>query len=120
MELIKIIEAKKVLEEIADKEDVSAHLSYWMAKFISKTQDEHEFFIEETRKLMDKYGSKGENGGYTIAKEKLSDFNCALYALQNTDVEDPGIRFSLSEMSRELKLSVKQMFPLLDFIREDE
>ena len=40
--------------------------------------------------------------------------------LGQTNVEDPGIRFNLSELATELRLSMQQMYPLLDFIDEDK
>ena len=30
MELIKVVNARKVLDSLSDREDVGAHLSYWM------------------------------------------------------------------------------------------
>lgn len=122
MELIKVVNARKVLDSLSDREDVGAHLSYWMTKFIVKTESDHEFYASEMRKLFDKYATKKEGDGDTILipTEKVAEFNAAVDALNKTDAEDPGIRFNLSELSSELKLSMKQMYPLLDFIDEDK
>lgn len=122
MELIKVVNARNVLDSISDREDVGAHLSYWMTKFVVKTASEHEFYATEMRKLIDKYATKQESKEDTILipNDKVAEFNAAVEALNKTDVEDPGIRFSLSELSTELKLSMKQMYPLLDFIDEDK
>lgn len=122
MELIKIINVRQVLESIADKEDVGAHLSYWMAKFIMKTEGEHNFYVAEMRKLLDKFATKkeGDEGVTLVPSDRIADFNNAVEALNNTSVEDPGIRFNLSELSAELKLSMRQMYPLLDFINEEQ
>lgn len=121
MELIKVINARKTLDSLSDKEDVGAHLSYWMTKFVVKTGAEHEFYISEMRKLFDKFATKkdGEDTLF-IPNENVAEFNTAVEALNKTDVEDPGIRFNLSELSAELKLSMKQMYPLLDFIDEEK
>ena len=72
------------------------------------------------RKLFDTYATRNDDDTILIPKERAAEFNAAVEALNETDVEDPGIRFSLSELSTELKLSMKQMYPLLDFIDEDK
>lgn len=122
MELIKVVNARKVLDSLSDREDVGAHLSYWMTKFVVKTESDHEFYASEMRKLLDKYATKkeGDKDTVLIPAEKIAEFNDAVEALNKTDAEDPGIRFSLSELSTELKLSMKQMYPLLDFIDEEK
>lgn len=122
MELIKVVNARKVLDNLSDREDVGAHLSYWMTKFVVKTESEHEFYAAEMRKLFDKYATKkeGDEDTLLIPGDKVAEFNTAVDMLNKTDVEDPGIRFDLSELSTELKLSMKQMYPLLDFIDEDK
>lgn len=122
MELIKVVNARKVLDSLSDREDVGAHLSYWMTKFVVKTESDHEFYASEMRKLFDKYATKkeGDEDAILIPTEKVAEFNAAVDALNKTDAEDPGIRFNLSELSAELKLSMKQMYPLLDFIDEEK
>ena len=122
MELIKVVNARKVLDSLSDREVVSAHLSYWMTKFVVKTESDHEFYASEMRKLFDKYATKkeGDEDTILIPAEKVAEFNAAVDSLNKTDAEDPGIRFSLSELSAGLNLSMKQMYPLLDFIDEDK
>lgn len=122
MELIKIVNARHVFENIADKENVSAHLSYWMAKFFAKTEAEHSFYVSEMRKILDRFAVKkeGEDDVTFIPSDSVADFNFAVENLNKTDVEDPNIRFKLSEVAAELKLSMRQMYSLLDFIDEDK
>ncbi len=122
MEIIKIVNARKVLDSLSDREDVGAHLSYWMTKFVVKTESDHEFYAAEIRKLFNKYAAKkeGDEDIILIPTEKVVEFNAAVDALNKTDAEDPGIRFNLSELSTGLKLSMKQMYPLLDFIDEEK
>lgn len=122
MELIKIVNARKVLDSLSDRENVCSHLSYWMTKFVVKTEGDHEFYASEMRKLLDKYATnkEGDEDTILIPTEKVAEFNDAVEALNKTDAEDPGIRFNLSELSAELKLSMKQIYPLLDFIDEDK
>jgi hypothetical protein len=120
MKLITIVNANNAINGLANKEDIGAHLAYWLSKFIAKTQDEVTFFQSEMRKLIEKYGSKNEDGSFSIPDDNEVAFAKDVERLQNTDVQDPGIRFSLSELSAELKVSLKQMYPLLDFINENE
>lgn len=122
MELIKIINVRNVIESISDREDINGHLAYWMAKFVTKTEDEYNFYVTEMQKLLDKYSEKreGDENSVLIPSDKITAFNDAVSSLNNTDVEDPGIRFNLSEISTQLKLSMRQMYPLLDFIEEDK
>lgn len=122
MELIKIVNARKVLDSLSDKDEVGAHLSYWMTKFVVKTESEHEFYATEMHKLLKKYATKkdGDEDTLLIPSDKIAEFNAAVETLNNTDVEDPGIRFNLSELSAGLKLSMKQMYPLLSFIDEEK
>ena len=120
MELIKIINARSVLESLSDRDDINTHLSYWMTKFIVKTENEQQFYAGEMRKLCDKYGEAREDGSLFIPAANIDTFNVLIDELSKTDVEDPGIRFNLSELSAELKLSMKQIYPLLDFIDEEK
>ena len=120
MKLITIVNANNVINGFADNEDIGAHLAYWFTKFVVKTQDDVAFFQTEMRKLFDKYGVKGEDGSISIPNENASAFAQEVEALQNTEAQDPEIRFSLSELSAGLKVSLKQMYPLLDFINENE
>lgn len=121
MELIKVISARRTLEELFENEDICAHLSYWMTKFVAKTEGEHAFYASEMNKLFDKYATKDErdDGSVLISNENVAEFNTAVNELNKTDVEDPGIRFNLSELSAELRLPMKKMYTLLDFINED-
>ena len=120
MELIKVVNARNVLDNLSDLEDLGAHLAYWMTKFVVKTGNEHDFYVAETRKLIDKYADVGEDGSFHVCRENIEEFNKAVEALNQTDVEEPGIRFNLSELSSVLKLSMKQRYSLLDFIDEDK
>lgn len=121
MELIKIINARKTLDGFSEKEELSAHLAYWMTKFVVRTREEHEFYVQEYNKIFLKFANlkDEEEKTYVIPTEAVSAFNLEVEKLEKTDVEDPGIRFNLSELSAELKLSMKQMYPLLDFIDEE-
>ena len=119
MELIKLINARNVLENFCENENISTHLSYWMAKFIMKTQEEKVFYANEMRKLLEKYSTTNDEGQIIIPADNISSFNEDVQKLENTDVEVPNIKFALSELASGLKISMKQMYPLLDFIDEE-
>ena len=120
MELVKIVDARQVLDGMSNRDDIGAHLAYWMTKFVVKTENEHLFYAREMRKLFDAYATRKDDDTFLVPSENVDEFNAAVEALNKTDVEDPGIRFNLSELSAELKLSMKQMYPLLDFIDEEK
>lgn len=120
MELIKVINARQVLDGLADIGSISAHLSYWMTKFVAKTESEQKFYVSEMRKILDEYAEQKEGEPLHVPVDKVADFNKAVEELNNTDVEDPGIKFYLSELTSEIKLSMQQMYPLLDFIDESK
>lgn len=120
MKLITIVNANDVINSLSDKDDIGAHLAYWMTKFVVMTQSDVAFYQSERKKLFEKYGAKNDDGTYTIEKDKYSAFIEEMNILQDTEAEDPGIRFSLSELATALKLSLKQMYPLMDFIDENK
>lgn len=120
MDLIKIVNARQTIDSFASKEDIGARLAYWMTKFVVKTESDHKFYVDELQKLLRKYGKENDDGNIVVPAESMEEFSKELTVLQNTDAEDPGIRFSLSELSSELKLSMQQMYTLLDFVDEDK
>ena len=120
MKLRNIVNARTSLCEFREKTDFGAHLAYWIVKFLTKTQSEYDFYTFEVKKIFDKYARQKEDDALFIPADKISEFNAEVNELEETDVEDPGIRFSLSELASELKLSMKQMSSLLEFIDEDK
>ncbi len=120
MQLAKIINARNVILNFADRNDIEFHLTYLMSKFIAKTEKEYAFYINETNKLFKKYGEEQDENKIIIPDCNKIAFNEAIAKLESTDVEDPEIKFNLTELASELKLSMKQIYPLLDFIDEEK
>jgi hypothetical protein len=121
MKLKTIVKAHTTVEEIAADKKIGTHLAYWLAKFIAATQSDTDFYVAELKKIIEKYNATvHDDGGIEVGAEHRDKFLNAVEALQNTDAQDPGIRFSLSELSSELKMSLQQMYPLLDFIDEEK
>ena len=119
MRLRNILKTRQVLETLADK-NISPRLAYRMTKFVTKTQGEQDFYIREMQKILQEYATQSDEGNLVIDLHNIDVFNAKVADLENTEVDDPGIRFNLSDLSNELKLSMKQIFPLLDFIDEDK
>lgn len=121
MQLIKVINARNVLESLADRDDIGTHLSYWMAKFVIATRDEYRFYTTEMQKIINQYAQTEQAGGedtIRIPPENLENFRREVHILEETEVECPNIKFALSDIVDKLKLSMKQLYPLLDFIDE--
>lgn len=109
-----------VLMEFLDREDLGTNLVYWMSKFLSKTDSDYDFYTNEMRKIYDKYAQKSDDeNSIFVPREKVELFKKAVKELEETEAEDPKVRFKLSELSSGLKLSMKQMYPLLDFVDEE-
>ena len=119
MELIKIINARNIFNKFVDRNDIGFHLSYWMTKFIAKTENDERFYMSELQKIIKKY-AKNQDETLHIPEEHIDIFNSEVEKLEKTKVEDPMIRFNLSELAEELKMSMRQIYPLLDFIDEDK
>ena len=120
MKLHTVIEARRMIESLSATEGLNPHLAYWMAKFVMKTESDYSFYSEQVRGLLVKYKAEDRGGNYEIAKEDVADFNDEFGKIGEIEVEDPGVRFSLSELSNELRLSMKQIYPLMEFINEEE
>lgn len=120
MKLIDIVNARQIIDSFAEREDVCAHLAYWMTKFVINTRGDYEFYVSALNKLFYAYAQKNADGEFEVPADRARAFNTEVQKLCETEAEDPGIRFSLSELSAELRLSMKQIYPLLDFIDEDK
>ena len=119
MKLIKLIEAMNVIGNLDNNNDISSKLAYMLAKFTTQSRDEYKFYFDELEKILEKYGASFEDGNYKIPKENREAFEYAVSELQGTEVSEPAIKFPLSEITKDLKLSIKQMVALLDFINDD-
>lgn len=119
MKLITVVKAYNALDTLADNDSITARVSYWIAKFISKTQDDVKFYQHEVTKLFDKYGTKNKDGTMTVPSDVMEEFTKKVEELEATEAQDPGIRFKLSDLTGEMKISPKNMYPLLDFIDEE-
>ena len=127
MELIKIINARSVLNTLTDKDGIEPHLVYLMTKFIITSQDEQNFYATNMQKLFDKYAQRDEKNqivtqgnNVKIKEDCLDEFNEEVTKLYETDVAEPNIKFPLSELTKELNLTMRQMSYLMDFIKDTD
>lgn len=127
MKLKTIVKANTTIANIAKDQSIGAHLAYWFAKFLDATQSDVDFYTNGLRKLFEEYEvTENEDGGLRVGVEKPGETKAAeeflkkVDDLQNTEARDPGIYFSLSEINSELKVTLQQMYPLLDFIKEND
>ncbi|MGN0819834.1 MAG: hypothetical protein ACI4M6_05505 [Christensenellaceae bacterium] len=126
MKLIKIIKARHVLKSHFD-EKISPMVAYKIMKFIKSTDDESEFYSDKLKKIIEDYGLRDDKGnlklddcgGVLIAPAKLNKCNELILELQNTEVDNPIVRFSLDELN-EFKLSVADLSILEDFLKIEE
>lgn len=125
MDLGKLMNIRVLLESYADNKDINSHLAYWMMKFLRKTQDDCDFYQKEFNKVLAEYAEKDADGKIAVNEQQhiilkpgiAENFDAAMANLDHTSVEDPGIKFSLSDLDK-LNLTIRQMLILSDFIDE--
>lgn len=117
MLLYKIINARKAIEELAQKE-IDGDLAYRMAKFLYDTASDQEFYASAVRKAYTNFGEQNEAAEITVPKEKEQDFRNAIEKVGNTVADDPKHKFPLSKL-KEAGFTVAQIYALLDFIDEE-
>lgn len=100
-------------------------LSYKFSKLLSKIEKDNEFFMEKTREIVLKYAEKDENGNYIqnegnvrVTPENIPLANKELDELNNIEMEDIDITFTLEELES-LSIAPEALQPLLPFIKED-
>ena len=120
MKLKKIIDARGAIAEFSNGEKISASICYWAMKFMVKTDSDAEFFNNKIKEIIDKYTVVNEDGKQFIPSDKSDIIEEEIEEIGNTEAEDPGIKFPLSELSKGLNLSMKQMYSLIDFVDDSK
>lgn len=121
MKLGTIIKAHNAMRELSFRQEISAQLAYLMAKFLTKTESDMAFYGDQIRLLFKKHnGEIKDDGKMIVAPDEVESFNKDVADLENTEAEDPDIRFPLSLLSQELKLSAQQMCQIIDFVDEEK
>jgi hypothetical protein len=102
-------------------------LSYKFTKLLEKIEKDSEFFAEKAREIVFKYAEKNEEGNFIqtedgnvyIRPDKVEEANNAIMELNNIEVEDVNITFTLDELES-LSIAPEILQPLLSLIKEDE
>ena len=126
MKLNNLIQARNVIGRFA-KEQLSAQLAYKLMKFLKTSDSEDVFYNERLTAIIQQYAERDAEGKYIkenndsfkILKDKVDECREAILALNGMDVDAPSIRLYLEELA-ELKLSIKEMAFLDEFIIEEE
>ena len=125
MKLGEVIKARTVIGTLY-KEKISVKLAYKFMKFINATQKDEDFLNEKMQEIIKEYGERddknkfveAEGGGIRIAPDKQKECMEKTVELDETEVDDPGMTFTLDELG-ELKLSIVDMNALYPFIKEE-
>lgn len=118
MKLINVINANNVISNFVD-ESIDAQLAYKLMKFVTSTESEVEFFKLQMQKLVDKYSETDNDGTKHIPPANVEQFNDDAMKVQDTEVDAPAIRFSVAELAP-LKMTMRQMFALSDFVDDQK
>jgi hypothetical protein len=108
-------------------QEMPLRLSYKFSKLLSKIEKDSEFFTEKTREVILKYAEKDENGDLVQTEDgniriqtgKIEEANKAMMELNDIEVEDINITFTLDELES-LSIAPEVLQPLLPLIVEDE
>ena len=126
MKLSEIVSARDAISQQAN-ERISPRLAYQFMRFIKKTASDQEFFEQRKAQIVEDFcvrdvdGNllRDEVGNFPIMPGKDAEARELLNELGNLEVEDPGVRFTLTQLE-ELKLSINDMDRLFPFIQEAE
>ena len=119
MKLLEIMNARQVIGEIAHQA-TNVKLAYKLAKFMSVTQPDYDFYSKAYKENVEKFEGKITENGLEFTKEKAELFNAAIQEVQETEAVDPEIRFDLSDFSANMQVSTQQIYLLLPFIKDAE
>jgi hypothetical protein len=108
-------------------QEMPLRLSYKFSKLLSKIEKDSEFFTEKTREVILKYAEKDENGDLVQTEDgniriqtgKIEEANKAMMELNDIEVEDVNITFTLDELES-LSIAPEVLQPLLPLIVENE
>ncbi len=108
-------------------QEMPLRLSYKFSKLLSKIEKDSEFFTEKTREVILKYAEKDENGNLVQTEDgniriqtgKIEEANKAMMELNDIEVEDINITFTLDELDS-LSIAPEVLQPLLPLIVDGE
>lgn len=119
------IETLKPTLLILSQKDLPFRLSYKVSKLLDKVEKDSQFYTEKLRNIIQKYALRDENGeivfegdNVKIAPSSLAAAEKELADLNDIDIEDPNIFFTLDEFEG-LEIKPSELTGLLPFIKEE-
>lgn len=123
MKITQLIGVKNIIMEFYH-EKLPTKLAYKFMKFIKAAEQDENFYNKRIQEIVESFCEKDSdgnyvqsNGGVKISDDKKEECNKELEELNSIDVENPGITFSMDELSC-LSLSIQDMMLLSDFITD--
>lgn len=122
---IATIETLKPTLLILSQKDLPFRLSYKVSKLLDKVEKDSQFYTEKLRNIIQKYAKRDENGKIIFEGENVKIEPASLAAaekeladLNDIDIEDPNIFFTLDEFEG-LEIKPSELTGLLPFIIEE-
>lgn len=124
MKMYELLELPKFYESIKDTK-LPLKTTYKFAKLLKQSEEELTFYQNKFREIIETYGVK-ENGQYKMSDDgssivvipgKENDCNKEIYELRNLDIDIPGIKFSIDELSA-LNVTISELSCLMSLIED--
>lgn len=125
---MKICELIKIREELVNlsKEKIKLRSSFNIAKFLSQTEQDTQFFQNKLLGLIEKYGQRDENGQFIlenngtsiqIQQEHIEECQQGLSEINNYEIEIPSLKIYYNDLPE--GLSISTLFNIMDYILEE-
>ena len=125
---MKIYELIKIREELVSlsKNNLKLRSSFNIAKFLSLTEKDTQFFQDKVIELIQKYGARDTSGQFIlenngssvqIQQEYLDECQRGLDEINNYEIEVPELKIYYTDLPE--GLSVTTLFTIIDYILEE-
>lgn len=119
-----IVEGISCMQELSTR-TLRSRPAYKIAKLLKEVNNEYQIFNEQRRALIEKYGTKDENGqlavdengNYRIVQEKIGEFNKELQELLDTEINLNCSKIDLDDLDGE-EFTPTQMMQMSAFLSE--
>lgn len=125
---MKIYELIKIREELVSlsKNNLKLRSSFNIAKFLSLTEKDAQFFQDKVVELIQKYGARDTSGQFIlenngssvqIQQKYLDECQRGLNEINNYEIEVPELKIYYTDLPE--GLSVTTLFTIIDYILEE-
>lgn len=123
MKINELLKFQEVYPMLA-KTKFSIAVAYKISKISKYVEEELIFYQQELQKIIEEYGERNEDGSFKttddntsikIIPEKLQECIIKMNNLENLEIQESGVKFSLDELS-ELNLTPDEALGLFPFI----